>query len=169
MMKTAKTILVFIMVLLLTGCIQDTPGEGQPLVKPGDKLPSFCVEMSDGRTVTPADLEGAPALTVLFTTGCSDCRRLLPQLEEVWRAMPGLQMVLISRRETAENLSRYWEENGLTMPWSAQPDDAVFKMFASSGVPRVYLTDREGVVVKEWNWDPVPQSAEIIAAVEALE
>lgn len=157
------------MVLLLAGCIQDTPGEGQPLVKPGDRLPQFCVEMSDGRIVTPADLEGAPALTVLFTTGCSDCRRLLPELEDVHRILPGLQMVLISRSETAVRLKLYWEENGLTMPWSAQSDDTVFRMFATSGVPRVYLTNSGGTVVREWNWDPVPQSSEIIAAVEALE
>lgn len=162
---TKHTLLLTLFMLFLVGCVTDTPDEGFSYIHPGDKLPPFEVKMNNGELVTPDTLLGNTAIVVLFTTKCSDCRMLLPTLQRVYQDNIAGCMVLISREEGAADIAAYWEANGLTMPYSAQNDRRVYNMFATSGVPRVYVVDSAGTVVKEWDDDPLPDYEEIKAAL----
>ena len=52
----------------------------------------------------------------------------------------GVRFICISRGETQPSVAAYWQEAGLTLPYSAQPDDAVYRLFANRIIPRVYVT-----------------------------
>lgn len=133
--------------MVLASCVQDAD-EWVERVAVGDHLPAFSVVLDDG-TIYDSMAPGASVI-VFFHTGCSDCLRELPLLDERYRAgvYEGKRVVCISRAEGAESVAAFWQEHHLALPYSAQPDRRIFDLFASAGIPRVYETDEEGVVVR---------------------
>lgn len=157
-MRIARTYL-FILLLLLTvvGCssvVHDNEDEVKEYVKVGDRLPLFSVETvrADGKTATfSTETLTGETVIVLFSTSCSDCQRDLPLLNNYYlehRDDPGFQMVAISRAEGAESVAAYWQANGLSIPYSAQPDRRIYNLFASSIIPRIYFCNAAGIVTK---------------------
>ena len=140
------------MMAFMTGCISDEP-DMRSLIEVGDRLPDFAIVMNDGETLTTQMLRGSESLIVLFTTWCPDCRRELPQVQKWADAHPEVRVVCISRSETAGAIEALWAEENLTLPWSAQSDAAVYSLFATGGVPRLYLADADLIVTAtELTW-----------------
>lgn len=139
---------IYLIALLLLAVISACTSDPEPdsRVKVGDSLPWFSVVMNDGRTVTPATLLGHEAVIVFFNTQCPDCRRELPLLQARYDAYSEVEYVCISRGEGSQSISQYWADNGLTLPWSAQPDRKVYNLFATSGIPRTYTVSPAGLV-----------------------
>lgn len=131
----------------LLSCVSDEKTDYGPSLSVGERLPAFRVQLSDGSEVSDQSLRGKPGVIVLFTTTCPDCRRAMPGIEEIYRKwQPQAQFVCIGREETADKVSAYWQEQGYTMPWSAQEDRTVYELFASRYVPRVFVFDAQGTV-----------------------
>lgn len=128
-----------------TGCISDDDEEGVGgNIMVGDTLPEFSITMNDGRVVSRETLRGKPSCIVFFNTSCGDCRAELPVMEQVYR-MYGeggdVTFLAVSREESAESVLGYWTVNELSMPFSAQGDRGIYNLFASSGIPRIYISD----------------------------
>lgn len=154
--------------LLLASCIGEDMEEGTIDLQPGDSLPAFSVVMADGQTVTSGSLQGETSLIVFFHTGCPDCRKELPVLQQIYTDYgQRIRMVCISREESAAEVARYWDENGLTLPYSAQEDRTVYYLFAKSGIPRVYVVDKESVIRSVFTDNPLASYEELAAAIEA--
>lgn len=145
-----------------SSCIADEPENMESLLNAGDHAPQLRLELSDGSEFIGPPASGRPAVILFFSTGCSDCRRELPAMDELHRRLPQLPMVAVARRQTADAIAPYWEENGLTIPYSGQADAAVYSLFARAGIPRVYLLDSSGRVVAEYFDSEIPD-------VDALE
>lgn len=126
-------------------CINDNEEEElSDVVTVGDMLPVFSVTMNDGRVLNRDDLQGAPAVILFFNTSCVDCRKELPvvqQLYENYGMDRRVVFVTISREEGWESVQRYWAENGLSLPYSAQTDRKVYNLFARNAIPRLYVVD----------------------------
>ena len=158
--------------LLLVSCVldrTDRPGD----IRVGDPLPSFSVTVRDGgveKIVTTASLQGAVSVITLFSVTCPDCRATLPDLQRAYEAFApqGVQFVNISRAQGWDLVEALWEELGLTMPYSAQEDRAVYELFAKSVVPRVYLADRQGLVRFLHTDNPNPDFPTLQAELNAL-
>lgn len=109
----------------------------------GDSLPEFRITMNDGSLVYPALLQDSCSVIAFFHTRCPDCRRELPVLQRLYEERPyPFRLVLVSRTEGEASIQDYWNRNGLTMPYSAQNDDAVFRLFASETIPRIYIAGK---------------------------
>lgn len=136
--------------MIVSGCVKDNEDPGWTLGK-GDRLPDFSVLMNDGSRVSSGSLRGTPSVIVFFNTECADCRRELPVIQKEYdqslTAGNGVRYVCISREEGTESVMQYWEDNGLTMPFSAQMGREVYDLFASSGIPRIYRVDSELMIV----------------------
>ncbi len=153
--------------MLLVSCIR----EGRPgsEIAPGDRLPDFVVEMNDGSLVSTASLEGSVSLIVFFNTGCPDCREELPVIQRIYDDFGAeVRTVCISREQGSAGIEAYWRENGLTLPYSAQEDRAVYELFAGSGVPRVYVSSPDLVVRKVYDDDPIAGYDDLAADMEGL-
>ena len=143
-------ILFVVLIACLTGCIGEKE-EPEWYLHPGDALPNFDVMTTDGKTVSSADSYNAPMVIVFFNTTCPDCRMELPilqlQYEENQKLPEGERSiyVCISREEGPEDVERYWKENNLTLPVSAQTDRRIYSMFASIGIPRVFYA-KDGII-----------------------
>ena len=142
---------------LLVGCVVDEHhDEADPdtssIVRVGDLLPDFSVEVTDGLARTlfnSRTLEGKTVI-IFFHTGCSDCQRELPELNDYYlrhRQEAGFRMVAIAREESEESIAAYWQQHNLSIPYSPQADRHIYNLFATQYIPRVYVCSTDGIIV----------------------
>ena len=163
-----KVALLIAMTAMLFSCIKDKQ-PGNDLVV-GSRVPDFTVVMNDGSTLSSESLRKGLSCIVFFYTGCPDCQKTLPAVQRMFEeySVRGVSFALISREETDETVSPYWQSNGYTMPYSAQSDRKVYELFAQTRVPRVYIC-KDGVIMNIFTDTPEPPSYEDIrSAVEDL-
>jgi peroxiredoxin len=151
-------------VLSLTSCIKEKQTGADLSV--GDRIPDFTVEVSDGTTLTGAQLRQGVCCIVFFTTECPDCQQTLPVVRTLYDeyAGQGVKFALISREQSEDSISSYWLSQGFTMPYSAQSARAVYELFARSRVPRVYIC-RDGVIKYIFTDQPANPTYEVLRAV----
>ena len=156
--------------LPLMACVTEDYDDGENAgLQPGDALPSFTVTMNDGSRMETADLSGRPSLILFFTTSCADCRRELPVIQRIYdNYSHAIGFMAISRGESDPAISRYWRENSLTMPYSAQSDRQVYSLFAPSIVPRIYIADSDRIIRHVYTDYPVTEYSTLSSALEAL-
>ena len=159
---------IFFSIFLLVGCINEDVSSGE--VKVGDRLPAFEVVMNDGTVVTDASLMGKVSVVMFFHTTCPDCRQALPRVQDIYDeyVQKDVLFALISRECTADEIRAYWEENSLDMPYSAQNDRAVYNLFASSRIPRIYISDENGTVRYIFTDDPVATLEDLKSSLDVL-
>lgn len=136
----------------------------------GDKLPDFEVVMSDGSVVSNDSLEGNVSLVMFFHTSCPDCQQALPRVQEIYdEYLPkGVSFTLIGRECGKDEIEAYWVENGLNMPYSEQNDRGVYNIFASSRIPRIYISDENGTVRYIFTDDPVATLEDLKSSLDVL-
>lgn len=169
-MKNWIKAVVFLMLgCAMQACINDDEeDQGTVNLQAGDHVPAFSVLMNDGQTVTDGSLKGKPSLIVFFYTKCSDCQKELPVLQRIYADYgKEINMVCISREEGAVDVAAYWAENHFTLPYSAQQDRTIYHLFAKSGVPRVYVVDRDLVIRTVFTDNPLASYEDLSDAIEA--
>ena len=144
-------LMVIIPICFLAGCVTE---KDEPVwsLQPGDRLPEITITLDNGEKVTTQSLKGKKSILIFFTTTCPDCQRALPKYQQWYDEIQGdnekVNFICISRAEDAPIIRNYWEANGFTMPYSAQPTRAVYDLFASSGVPRVYIGGADLIITE---------------------
>lgn len=140
--------------LLLVGCdnsiLEESPTyEQSSLVVVGDKAPSFAATLIDGGRVSLSDYRGALLMLVLFSHTCPDCQMLLDDIQGRIEDDVQLPTILaIGRDATSEELLAYRSEHGYSLPMASDASRSIFNLYATTYVPRVYLIDSEGFIVK---------------------
>jgi peroxiredoxin len=153
---------------VLLSCIKDSREIKDLTV--GSRVPDFSVIMNDGSVVSGDSLSDGVSCIVFFYTGCPDCQKTLPAVQRIYDEyhVQGVSFALISREETDETITQYWQSNGYTMPYSAQSDRKVYELFAKTRVPRVYIC-HDGVIRHIFTDTPAPPSYDDIkVALEEL-
>lgn len=153
---------------LLAGCIKERYAGAD--LKVGDSLPDFRVEMNDGRTLTDESMGETVSVIMFFHTSCPDCRQVLPQMQKIYDeyASKSVQIALISREESAESIDIFWKEKSLQMPYSAQRSRMVYELFAKTGIPRVYICGKGGIIRHIFTDDPNPSYDDMKSALESV-
>ncbi len=154
--------------VLPAGCVTDKIDDVWS-VGVGEQCPAFEVRMHDGSLLSDGMLEGKRSLIVFFDTGCGDCRKELPVVQEVYDAVKAgdedVEVVCISRGEGEAVVSAYWRDNGLSLPYSAQSDATVYHRFASSVVPRIYVVSPTLTITAAFSDNPLPDRSVLLAAL----
>ena len=150
-------------------CI-DEEEPAEEVVTVGQQLPDFEVVMSDGTTVSGAMLREAPSVVMFFHTSCPDCQQTLPRMQRLYDtyASKGVRFALISREDGEASVAAYWEEHGLTMPYSAQDNRSVYELFAYRRVPRVYVSSSIGTIRYIFTDAPIPTYEVLDAAIKDI-
>lgn len=140
-----------ILLSILFSCIKEDKPDSDIIsyVKEGDAVPVFTVSDGVGGSFSSEDFIGKRTLLVLFHTGCEDCQRELPKVNNVWQQVqnePNIQVITIARQEERTSIEKYWGEKNFTLPFFLDPDRAIFSLFASSTIPRLYIIDANGLI-----------------------
>lgn len=138
-----------VLVWLLPSCGRN--GDDTTLVREGDAAPDFTVEMLDGRMLTLSQLEGRVVLLQFWATWCPPCRAELERAQEelVGRfADHPFVFLPVSRGEERATVEAFRTQQGYTFPMGLDPDETVYGRYATEYIPRNYLIDREGRIVR---------------------
>ena len=153
-----------------SGCVTDDEPKG-PSLQVGEPLPQFSVTLNNGEEVSTNSLRGNIPVIVFFNTDCSDCRKELPvvqQLYDRYEAEEDVKIVLIAREESYSEIEKYWKENNLDMPFSPQESKEIYNLFAPSVIPRIYIANREGIVKATFDDSDMPSLVELVSEIEAI-
>lgn len=141
-------IFVFVFVFVISSCsMSDEDGAPDNKINAGDPLPAFTVVMNDGSLLSTSDLRGKPSLIVFFNTTCKDCQRELPGINRRYLAHgKDTTFVAIAREQSAADIAAYWSQQGFSLPYSPQDTRYIYSLFATQGIPRIYISDAQGIV-----------------------
>lgn len=137
--------------LLFLSCIKEEASNDMVInhVNANDQVPTFAVEGPDDISFSSKQFVGKQSLLIFFGTYCSDCKKVLPVIEEVWKELKNdkkFLLVPIARKESVEDITKYWTDNQYTMPFYLDPEGSVFALFANNTIPRIYIINPDNVV-----------------------
>lgn len=145
-----------------------TPEEAT-LVKAGDVAPDFTLTMFDGSTVKLSALKGKVVLLNFWATWCPPCRAELATVEkEVIERFKGQPFVFlpVSRGEERATVAAFREKMGYTFPMGLDIDKQIYSKYAVTYIPRNFLIDKEGRIVKATVGYTKEEFAELIKEIE---
>jgi peroxiredoxin len=124
--------------------------EATTLVKKGDKAPNFTVEMVDGSHITLADLKGKVVVVNFWATWCPPCRQELKVVEKElidrFKGQP-FMFLPISRGEKKTTVEAFRKQNDYTFPMGLDPQQTIYKKYASNYIPRNFVVGKDGKVI----------------------
>ena len=97
-----------------------------------------------GRTVSPDQLRGRPAIVNLWATWCPPCRREMPVLAAAQRMHPDLVFVFVNQGESPARINAYLSSAGLEIQNVWLDHAQAFAGLASAGLPTTLFFDGEG-------------------------
>ena len=150
--KVMKRVFVFVVSLLVLGSLARVNAqEKETLVKVGDDVPEFVVEMFDGQKINIKDLKGKIVLINFWATWCPPCQEELKRVQkEIIDRFKGKDFVFlaISREESKEQVKKFQERNGYTFPMGLDPERKIYSKFATATIPRNFIIDKKGKIVE---------------------
>src|SRR3954466_16307317 len=118
-------------------------------LKAGTIAPEFRLPRLDGKgDLGLEELRGRRVLLVFSSPECGPCAALAPQLEQLHRAHPQIEIVLISRGEPKENRQKV-KEHGLTFTVVLQQQWEISRRYAMFATPIGYLIDEAGLIARD--------------------
>ena len=124
--------------------------EASTIAKQGTMAPDFTVELFDGKTLKLSELRGKVVLVNFWATWCPPCREELTRVQkEIIDRFAGKEFVFlpISRGEEYNTVAAFRKRMGYDFTMGLDPDQKIFRRYATNYIPRNFLIDRDGKVV----------------------
>lgn len=141
------------MTLLLVGSLipamaKDKSADGLAV---GDKMPSFTIELDNGKKISSSKFDGKVRLVTLFATWCPPCLKELPHIQkQIWNKYknnPNFELMVFGREHSEAEVQAFATKRGFTFPIYPDKTRGIYSLFAKNTIPRNYLIDKNGVVV----------------------
>lgn len=117
-------------------------------LKAGTTAPAFRLPRLGGGEVALEDYRGQRVLLVFSDPGCGPCMQLAPQLQQLSRQRPNIQILIVSRGDAVANQAKV-DEYGLTLPVALQKQWEISRLYAMFATPIGYLINADGVLVAD--------------------
>lgn len=168
--KELRKFFVWLPILWLAGMLLSCEGMDEVRsLQVGDRVPIVHLVGSDGRMFDTTSPLTRPGVIVFFHTSCPDCQQELPVLQKVYEAYKSeVAFLAVGRRQGEAEIAAYWQSQGFSMPYYPDTDASIYGQFASSGVPRVYIIDRRGIIVRTFDDAALPVYDSLSVALDEV-
>lgn len=136
---------------------KEPPAGGEDYVKklgierPEKKIlaPDFALEDLSGKRISLRSLRGRVVFLNFWATWCVPCRQEMPSMEKLHRELmgQGLEVVAVNFRESKTEVSKFFDELGLTFTALLDQDGKVFEEYGAWSLPLSYFINRRGEFV----------------------
>lgn len=117
--------------------------------KLGDMAPLFRIKTISGSEFAPTELRGKVVLLDFFATWCGPCNKELPYIQELWKEYGDRNdfvLLVLGRDESEQSIRAFVSKHGYSFPVAADPERAVFSLYAKELIPRTYLIASDGTI-----------------------
>jgi peroxiredoxin len=150
--------LVFIFLLMVVYAeaqtqVKEIPADYAYIVKIGQQIPDFSMELPNGKTVKMADLKGKVVMLQFTASWCGVCRKEMPHIEaDIWNKYKdnkNFALYGIDLDEPKEVVEKFAKQIPITYPLALDPKGGIFYQFAEkgAGVTRNVIVDKTGKIV----------------------
>jgi thiol-disulfide isomerase/thioredoxin len=125
--------------------------------------PAISMTLSDGQSLSLADLEGKVVLLDFWATWCGPCRAALPSLKALNERLAGrpFAIVAVSADPDEEAWRKFIAESGDEWAQYRDEDDRVRQAYGVKAYPTYVIIDPEGIVRwRKEGWGPLSRSRE---------
>lgn len=141
--------------LSISGAIaqKEIPADYGYIVKIGQQIPDFSMELTNGKTVKMADLKGKVVMLQFTASWCGVCRKEMPHIEaDIWKKYkdnPNFALYGVDLDEPVEKVKEFAKQIPVTYPMAFDPKGGIFYQFAekNAGVTRNVIVDKTGKIV----------------------
>lgn len=119
----------------------------------------------DGKPLAWRTSEGQVVIVNFWASWCAPCRKELPQLDAMNRALAeqGARVIAISIDSEAANARRFQQKHGLSLPIAFDGPDGLVRTLDLPSIPYTVVLDRAGRVA----WSTQESDAQALAELEA--
>lgn len=153
--------------LLASSCTKD---KGK--VEDGSRAPDFTLGSIQGDSISLSALRGKVVVVEFWATWCPPCRESIPDLNKIYEKFRGRNFELLAISvdkggDAPSSLKAFVNEYGVMYPvlWD---DKNVNSLYNVSGIPVMFIIDKEGYVVKKHTGFAPGLSEMLLKEVEAL-
>ena len=140
---------VFCVSLLLAGCEQEGSGM-KKAAAPRDAFNFTLPDLAGRPHALNEYLQKGPVMLVFFTTWCSNCKKEIPALKQVYREYSerNLQLLAINAglADNLENAQRYALQNRLPYAVLFDAGGEVAARYGVRSVPKIFYLRQDGTV-----------------------
>ena len=153
---------------------QEVPADYGYIVKIGQQIPDFNMKLTDGTSVSTADLKGKVVMLQFTASWCGVCRREMPHIEnEIWQKLKNRNdflLIGIDLKEPLETVKKFASDMKITYPMALDPNGEIFYTFADegAGVTRNVIIDRSGKIVFMTRLFKEKEFNEMIQVIDSL-
>ncbi len=141
--------------LSISGAIaqKEIPADYGYIVKIGQQIPDFSMDLINGKTVKMSDLKGKVVMLQFTASWCSVCRKEMPHIEsDIWKKYkdnPNFALYGIDLDEPKDVVEKFAKQIPVTYPLALDPKGGIFYLFAEkgAGVTRNVIVDKTGKIV----------------------
>jgi len=115
----------------------------------GQEAPPFTLPTLEGTSVSLQDHLGKDVILLDFwATWCPPCRDLIPDIAEIAAEYEpkGVAVYAVNMGEPPQRVKNFLESEGLSLPVLLDAENAVGARYQVSGIPRVLIIGKDGVV-----------------------
>ncbi len=132
---------------------KEIPADYGYIVKIGQQLPAFEMQLPDGTQIATSDFKGKVVMLQFTASWCPVCRKEMPHIEkEIWQKHknnPDFVLYGIDLKEDAATTAKFRKDLKITYPLALDPLGKIFYTFAvqNAGVTRNIIIDKNGKIV----------------------
>jgi peroxiredoxin len=153
---------------------QQVPADYGYIVKIGQQVPDFEMELTDGQKIKMKDLRGRVVMLQFTASWCGVCRKEMPHIErDIWlkhKNNPGFALFGIDLDEPLDKVIKFGKDVAITYPLALDPGGKIFYTFAEkgAGVTRNVIIDKAGKIVYMTRLFKEEEFRDMIKVMESL-
>jgi peroxiredoxin len=114
----------------------------------GETAPDFEFEDDEGHTGSLSDFRGKVVLVNFWATWCGPCTFEMPFIQQVYdeRSGTGLVVLAINLGDSADTVTSFLEEHGLSLPILLNPNSELVGRYNIEYIPTTFFLDEDGII-----------------------